>query len=71
MQKLSKRHGLSNEEIRSMPILELQSKIEKTTGHKIKIKSYFPLIGRGSVHHDSASHDEIEEIVTNFINLKK
>ena len=42
-------------------IWELRRERENSTGRPVEIYSAYPLIGRGTVHHDQFTHKAIEE----------
>lgn len=42
-------------------IWELRRATEEQTGHPAEIYSAYPVVGRGSIIHDMAPHEEVEE----------
>jgi len=42
-------------------IWEFRREIERTSGRPVKIYSAYPLIGRGSIHHDQIAHSTVEK----------
>ena len=53
--------GKTIEYLRDTPIDEQRCEVEAKRGKKVRFKSYFPLIGRGSVLHGRlVSHDDAE-----------
>ena len=42
-------------------IWELRRDTEQSTGRTVEIYSAYPLIGRGTVHHDQTAHSAIEK----------
>jgi hypothetical protein len=52
-------------EVSKMSLPELRTYIEHKNGKKMKIKSFFPLIGRGNVLGDKIlSHEKVEELLS-------
>lgn len=54
--------GESIENLRSTPVDELRTKVERKRGRPLRFKSYFPFIGRGNVLRSRVvPHDRVEE----------
>ena len=47
-------------DMRNKGIWELRREIERSSGRPVEIYSAYPLIGRGSIHHNQASHRTVE-----------
>lgn len=42
-------------------IWELRREVEQASGRPVEIYSAYPLIGRGSIHHDQTAHRTVEK----------
>ena len=57
--------NLTREQICDIPLDEQRELIEKRKGHRLRFRSYFPFIGRGTVLHDRfKNHDEAEKALS-------
>ncbi len=53
---------MANEAVKG--IWELRRDVERKSGRPVEIYSAYPLIGRGSIHHNQIEHDTVERNFT-------
>ncbi|MBI5722973.1 MAG: hypothetical protein HZA50_03365 [Planctomycetes bacterium] len=61
-QAVEKATGVSIDTLRNTPIEVRRAEVERAKGSKTSYRSYYPLVGRGSVLRDRVvDHDKIEK----------